>query len=98
LRLVVPPTLFVALAYPWITLAHFLFPPMMAYGVVAGGMFGYICYDMTHYYVHHAKVIPFHFTEMKKYHLAHHYKDFEAGYGITSKFWDYVFKTVLTYN
>ncbi|CAO3621893.1 unnamed protein product [Mucor hiemalis] len=97
LRLVVPPTLFVALAYPWISLAHILFPPMMAYGVVAGGMFGYICYDMTHYYVHHAKVIPFHFTEMKKYHLAHHYKDFEAGYGITSKFWDYVFNTVLTY-
>ena len=86
------------MAYPWISLAHFLFPPMMAYGVVAGGMFGYICYDMTHYYVHHAKVISFHFTDMKKYHLAHHYKDFEAGYGITSKFWDYVFKTVLTYN
>ncbi|KAK4515526.1 uncharacterized protein ATC70_010476 [Mucor velutinosus] len=98
LRLVVPPTLFVVLAYPWISLAHMLFPPMTAYGVVAGGMFGYICYDMTHYYVHHAKVISFHFTEMKKYHLAHHYKDFEAGYGITSKLWDYVFKTVLTYN
>ncbi|KAI7902012.1 uncharacterized protein BX663DRAFT_474668 [Cokeromyces recurvatus] len=98
LRLVVPPALFVFLAYPWITAAHMLFPKMMAYGVVAGGMFGYVCYDMTHYYVHHAKVIKFHFAEMKKYHLAHHYKDFEAGYGITSKLWDYVFKTVLTYN
>ncbi|KAG1143593.1 hypothetical protein G6F37_006676 [Rhizopus arrhizus] len=97
LRLVVPPALFVVLAYPWVTLAHTIFPPFVAYGIVGGGIFGYICYDMTHYYVHHAKVIPFHFTEMKKYHLAHHYKDFEAGYGITSKLWDYVFNTVLTY-
>jgi hypothetical protein len=23
--------------------------------------------------------------EMKKYHLAHHYKNFELGYGVTSK-------------
>lgn len=92
-----PPALLVVLAYPWITLAHMLFPSSAAFAVVAGGMFGYVCYDMTHYYVHHAKVIPFHFKEMKKYHLAHHYKDFEAGYGITSKFWDYVFSTVLTY-
>ncbi|ORE12085.1 Inositolphosphorylceramide-B hydroxylase [Rhizopus microsporus var. microsporus] len=96
-RLVVPPALLVVLAYPWITLAHILFPSSAAFAIVAGGMFGYVCYDMTHYYVHHAKVIPFHFKEMKKYHLAHHYKDFEAGYGITSKFWDYVFNTVLAY-
>ncbi|KAI8973625.1 hypothetical protein BDF20DRAFT_995405 [Mycotypha africana] len=96
LRLVVPPTLFVILAYPWITAAHLLFPKLMAFGVVAGGMFGYVCYDMTHYYVHHAKPFKIHFAEMKRYHLAHHYKDFEAGYGITSKFWDYVFKTAIT--
>lgn len=49
--------------------------------------------------------------EMKKYHLAHHYKNFELGFGVTSrsnsycaiplsdtstgKIWDYVFNTVL---
>ncbi|KAI8376015.1 uncharacterized protein BYT42DRAFT_573106 [Radiomyces spectabilis] len=97
LRLVVPPALFVLLAYPWIKLAHLLFPPLMSHGVIAGGIFGYILYDLTHYYLHHAKVLDFHFKEMKKYHLAHHYKDFEAGYGITSKFWDNIFGTTLTY-
>ncbi|KAI8371309.1 hypothetical protein EDC96DRAFT_439661 [Choanephora cucurbitarum] len=97
LRLVVPPALLILLAYPWITLAHILFPSMIAYGVVAGSMFGYVCYDLTHYYLHHATVISIHFAEMKKYHLAHHYKDFEAGYGITSKLWDYVFNTAITY-
>lgn len=49
--------------------------------------------------------------EMKKYHLAHHYKNFELGFGVTStsdrygikslsnigtgKIWDYVFNTVM---
>ncbi|KAI8079795.1 uncharacterized protein BX664DRAFT_341471 [Halteromyces radiatus] len=97
LRLVVPPALFIILAYPWIQLAHWLFPTFIAHGIVAGGIFGYILYDMTHYYLHHSKVISFHFKEMKKYHLAHHYKDFEAGYGITSKFWDNIFGTRLEY-
>ncbi|KAI9323521.1 hypothetical protein BX666DRAFT_1887762 [Dichotomocladium elegans] len=97
LRLVMPPALNVFISYPLTRLGHALFPPAVAYGVIAGGFFGYILYDCVHYYLHHAKVFEFHFKEMKKYHLAHHYKDFDLGYGITSKFWDYVFRTVLEY-
>ncbi|KAI8148229.1 hypothetical protein BJV82DRAFT_591353 [Fennellomyces sp. T-0311] len=97
LRLVMPPALNVLISYPLTRLGHALFPPMMAYGVIAGGYFGYILYDCVHYYLHHAKVFEFHFKEMKKYHMAHHYKDFELGYGITSKVWDYIFGTVLHY-
>lgn len=62
---------------------------------MAGAFFGYICYDMTHYYLHHAQVMEIHFKEMKRYHLAHHYKNFESGFGITSKLWDWIFGTVL---
>ncbi|KAI8365535.1 hypothetical protein BD560DRAFT_401811 [Blakeslea trispora] len=97
LRLVMPPTLAIMIAYPLVSLGHFLFPPMMAHGVIAGGFFGYILYDCTHYYLHHAKVFKYHFTEMKKYHMAHHYKNYEGGYGITSKIWDYCFGTKLEY-
>ncbi|ORZ24502.1 hypothetical protein BCR42DRAFT_446440 [Absidia repens] len=97
LRLVMPPTLGIALAYPLINLGHFLFPPVMAYAVIAGGVVGYVMYDCTHYYLHHAKVFKYHFKEMKKYHMAHHYKNYEDGYGITSKLWDAVFGTVLNY-
>ncbi|KAG0167227.1 fatty acid alpha-hydroxylase [Apophysomyces sp. BC1034] len=97
MRLVVPPALFIILAYPWVSLAYVLFPPIMAHAIIAGAIFGYILYDMTHYYVHHAKVWGAHFREMKKHHLAHHYKDFEAAYGITSKFWDRLFGTGLSY-
>lgn len=57
---------------------------------MSGTYFGYICYDMVHYYLHHARVFEFHFKEMKTYHLAHHYKNYDNGYGITSKVWDRV--------
>lgn len=33
---------------------------------------------------------------MKSYHMGHHYKDYHEGYGITTKFWDWVFGTALT--
>ncbi|KAG0210803.1 fatty acid alpha-hydroxylase, partial [Mortierella sp. GBA30] len=88
MRLVMPPVLGVALATPLYKLAHSLFAESQAYAVMAGAFFGYILYDMTHYYLHHAKVFKIHFKEMKTYHLAHHYKNFEGGYGITSKIWD----------
>jgi 4-hydroxysphinganine ceramide fatty acyl 2-hydroxylase len=35
--------------------------------------------------------LPSFWRELKRYHLAHHYKNFELGYGVTSKFWDSVF-------
>ncbi|KAI7863590.1 hypothetical protein BDF14DRAFT_1842392 [Spinellus fusiger] len=98
LRLVMPPTLAGLIIYPLTRLGHLLFPPIMAYSVIAGGLFGYVIYDCMHYYLHHAKVFKYHFREMKKYHMAHHYKNYESGYGITSKLWDYMLNTLLSYS
>ncbi|KAK5814929.1 hypothetical protein F5H01DRAFT_344544 [Linnemannia elongata] len=95
LRLVMPPALAVALAIPLFKLGHSIFAAPQAYAVMSGAFMGYVLYDMTHYYLHHAKVFKIHFKEMKTYHLAHHYKNFEGGYGITSKIWDRVFNTEL---
>ncbi|KAI7904889.1 uncharacterized protein BX663DRAFT_503930 [Cokeromyces recurvatus] len=97
LRLVMPPALTIILSIPVFKLAHTLFYPALAFAFIAGAFFGYVCYDMIHYYLHHAKVFKIYFKELKRYHVAHHYKDFNSGFGITSKFWDYVFGTVLTY-
>lgn len=93
-RLVMPPTLFIALCYPFWHLAHFIFfwDWSVAVTVFAGGLFGYTCYDMTHYFLHHNN-LPLWYPELKKYHLAHHFLDYELGFGITSKFWDRVFNT-----
>jgi len=60
LRLVMPPTLFVALATPFWKLAHTIFWKnwYMGTAVYCGGIFGYICYDLTHYFLHHKRYEP----------------------------------------
>jgi 4-hydroxysphinganine ceramide fatty acyl 2-hydroxylase len=90
LRLVMPPTLFLALAYPWYRLTRLIFPYYVAIAVYSGGIMGYIIYDTTHYLLHHQS-LPSYWRGLKKYHLAHHYKNFDLGYGVTSKLWDIVF-------
>ncbi|KAK6511228.1 fatty acid alpha-hydroxylase [Arthrobotrys musiformis] len=95
-RLVMPPTLFVALATPWWKFAHTIFASNWYIGtaVYCGGIFGYVCYDLTHYFLHHKK-LPSYYQELKKYHLQHHFADYENGFGVTSRFWDRVFGTEL---
>ncbi|KAI1381634.1 inositolphosphorylceramide-B C-26 hydroxylase [Hypoxylon crocopeplum] len=95
-RLVMPPTLFVVLATPFWKLAHSLFYWNWHLGtaIFCGGIFGYICYDLTHYFLHHQN-LPLWYKELKKYHLAHHFLDYELGFGVTSRFWDRVFGTEL---
>jgi 4-hydroxysphinganine ceramide fatty acyl 2-hydroxylase len=95
-RLVMPPTLFVVLAAPFYKLAHavFFYNWYAAVTVYCGGIFGYICYDLTHYFLHHRN-LPAWYRALKKYHLKHHFADYTNGFGVTSRFWDWVFKTEL---
>ena len=39
--------------------------------------------------------LPAYYRELKKYHLQHHFADYENGFGVTSRFWDRVFGTEL---
>ncbi|KAF7761528.1 hypothetical protein Agabi119p4_9520 [Agaricus bisporus var. burnettii] len=94
LRLVMPPLLFFTLQLPFTQLAYVLFPVAMANGIISGSFTFYILYDCMHYGLHHTK-LPAYMREMKKYHLAHHYKNFELGFGVTSKIWDVLFNTIL---
>ncbi|EPQ30970.1 uncharacterized protein PFL1_01159 [Pseudozyma flocculosa PF-1] len=94
LRLVMPPLLFFVLSYPFTQLAHTLFPNRIANGLISGAFSMYVVYDCMHYALHHTK-LPQYMREMKQYHLEHHYKNFELGFGVTSKLWDYVFGTML---
>lgn len=73
LRLVMPPTLFLVLEAPFTKLAHSIFPKAIANGIIAGAFTFYILYDCMHYALHHTR-LPRHMAEMKRYHLAHHYK------------------------
>ena len=54
-RLVMPPVLLLFLATPFYRLAHtvFYWDWYIATAVFCGGFFGYIGYDLTHYFLHH---------------------------------------------
>ncbi|KAM0486044.1 hypothetical protein ACHAPX_000745 [Trichoderma viride] len=98
-RLVMPPTMFVVLATPFWYLAHtvFAYNWYAATAVYCGGIFGYICYDLTHYFLHHEN-LPLWYKDLKKYHLEHHFLEYELGFGVTTRFWDNVFGTELKPN
>ncbi len=93
-RLVMPPTLFLALAIPFYKFAHtvIFWNWYMAVAAFSGGMFGYVCYDCTHYFLHHQN-LPLWYPQLKKYHLEHHFLDYQNGFGVTSRFWDRIFGT-----
>ncbi|KZP15956.1 oxidoreductase, partial [Athelia psychrophila] len=82
LRLVMPPTLFFVLQYPFTKLAHAIFPASVANGLIGGAFTFYMLYDCMHYALHHTQ-LPAYMRQQKKYHLAHHYKNFELGFGVT---------------
>lgn len=93
-RLVMPPTLFAALATPFWRIAHtiFFWDWHVATAVYCGGVFGYICYDLTHYFLHHRN-LPAWYRNLKKHHLEHHFLDYQNGFGVSNRFWDVVFGT-----
>lgn len=96
-----PPALFTILMIPIykLLLSIFLSTPYEPHGYALGGgiLFGYVAYDCIHYYVHHGKVITQYLRDMKTWHMDHHYKEANEGFGITSKIWDVVFGTEFTF-
>jgi sterol desaturase/sphingolipid hydroxylase (fatty acid hydroxylase superfamily) len=91
-RLVMPPVISIPLAFLFFGLFFLIFGSL-APAVFAGLVFGYICYDMLHYATHHLAMKRGVGLWLKQYHLRHHFKDDEVGYGISSPLWDYVFRT-----
>jgi 4-hydroxysphinganine ceramide fatty acyl 2-hydroxylase len=94
-RLVFPPPLgafFVAIVFG-IHLA--LLPRPVALCLSAGTLFGYVGYDVIHYYLHHGTPpADSYMHSLKHYHHNHHFKNPDLSYGITSKLWDIPFGTV----
>jgi sterol desaturase/sphingolipid hydroxylase (fatty acid hydroxylase superfamily) len=64
-----------------------------------GFLIGYMTYDITHYSLHHvdtSKHTAGHFHSLQKYHNQHHFGGEEAGFGVSSPFWDVIFRTGYT--
>lgn len=92
-RLVMPPAVSVGLLV-LVAGPAFLFG-LGAWGWAALGGFvcGYMNYDLTHYYIHHAKPKwPF-YKRLKAHHMNHHFNKDGRKYGVSTMIWDRVFGT-----
>lgn len=93
LRLVMPPSVSIPLAALffvafWLVLGDAAFP---AFG---GFILGYLAYDYTHYYVHHAVPRTRLGKRLREHHMRHHFQDHRYGYGVSSPVWDVAFRTL----
>ncbi|PAV82357.1 hypothetical protein WR25_05234 [Diploscapter pachys] len=62
---------------------------------VSGKLFGYVCYDMIHLYLHYGQPKVHSNMHVRKIdHYNHHFKDYDTSYGISTSLWDYVFEAV----
>lgn len=98
MRLVMPPALFAILSVGPYFLIRSIAGQYYLNPLYCGAVTSYIIYDLCHYFFHHGiskfKVVNI----MKSYHMAHHYKDYNKGYGVTSMLWDIVFHTTFDYS
>lgn len=91
-RLVMPPVISIPLAIIFYVLFVLLFGKG-APSVWAGLVAGYVCYDSIHYAIHHFPMKSRFLNRLKQHHLRHHFHNDQAGYGVSSPFWDYIFRT-----
>lgn len=94
LRLVFPPAATAVLCVPFWNLVKLFATPSTAPALFGGGLLGYVMYDVTHHYLHHGQPTSQVPRNLKKYHLNHHFRIQNRGFGITSSLWDKVFGTL----
>ena len=68
-------------------------PLDVSLALMSGLVTGYLIYDFSHYICHHGKVVDPWFRFLHRYHNAHHYRDPDALFGVSSPLWDLVFRT-----
>ena len=92
-RLVLPPSLSIPLASGFFFLFKWLLPVDYIWGFFPGFILGYLIYDISHYAMHHFNFKSGIFKKIKQHHMLHHYQDPEKGYGVSSPFWDKIFRS-----
>jgi sterol desaturase/sphingolipid hydroxylase (fatty acid hydroxylase superfamily) len=92
-RLVMPPAVSIPLAGLFYALFYWLIGKPHVPPFFAGFVFGYLCYDIIHYAVHHFPLNHGVALYLRQYHIRHHFQDAERSFGVSSPIWDYVFGT-----
>ena len=93
-RLVMPPAVSVTLFWVFLGLYVALLGNW-GWALHAGFTFGYMVYDLTHYYVHHFPARGAIAKALRRHHLLHHAPRAKHGgkFGVSTTLWDHVFRT-----
>jgi sterol desaturase/sphingolipid hydroxylase (fatty acid hydroxylase superfamily) len=95
-RLVLPPSASIPLALGFYLLFNAILPANYVFAFYPGFIGGYLVYDMTHYAIHHFNFKSGIWKKIKQHHMLHHYQDPSKGYGVSSNFWDNIFRSHFT--
>ena len=92
-RLVMPVTVSIPLSFLLLGIFYLLLGNR-AWSFGSGFMFGYLAYDMIHYSIHFfTRVKHPVFLKLRQHHMDHHFRDTQRGFGVSSPFWDRIFRT-----
>jgi 4-hydroxysphinganine ceramide fatty acyl 2-hydroxylase len=92
-RLVLPPSVSIPLATGFFFLFKAILPVNYIFGFFPGFILGYLFYDISHYAIHHFNFKGNIWKKIKQHHMLHHYQDPGKGYGVSSPFWDKIFRS-----
>lgn len=92
-RLVMPPSVSIPLAFGFYFLFSFILSNAHLYAFFPGFVSGYLFYDISHYALHHFHFRGRFWKKLKAHHMRHHYADAAKGYGVSSSFWDKIFRS-----
>ncbi len=93
LRLVMPPSVSIPLAILFYMLFRSFLGSVYVAPFYVGFVTGYLCYDITHYALHHFHLRKKFLVKLMKHHAKHHYQNPNLGYGVSQTLWDHVFRT-----
>jgi sterol desaturase/sphingolipid hydroxylase (fatty acid hydroxylase superfamily) len=92
-RLVMPPSVSIPLAVIFYFVFLLIFGQELMLPFFAGFILGYLFYDITHYAIHHFNMRNKFWLAIKNHHMLHHFQDEYKGYGVSTPFWDIIFRT-----
>ena len=92
-RLAMPPPLSILLSVMFFGL-FWLFMGNLVYAFLPGFLMGYASYLWVHFMVHAFKPPRNFFKVLWVHHGIHHYKDPNNAFGVSSPFWDVIFRTM----
>jgi sterol desaturase/sphingolipid hydroxylase (fatty acid hydroxylase superfamily) len=93
-RLVMPPLLTAAIAVVLAVPLRLLLGESLFYGLFSGLLVGYLWYDLSHYAAHHHRPRSRWARHLARHHLQHHFTNSNNRFGVSTPFWDWVFRTL----